>query len=238
MGFRTHFPPPHSDSPRFLPLPYTGGTGAALGTTWAFGVSCCNGSEFFTEAKIKAASKAYAPFLTDRLECSGDMQGAASLRVDNISSCIGEWGYEFQAFAASDPHFVAQPCVNLTMATKLANKQPPKDRHEALQWMNAYYDCRKQIGRQQAGGRPAGLMDLIGHYFYSGLGLERGGATVVATEIQENIDSIQFHLALTRGVARQANLPWAVDVSPWLGFRTWVDRIVLSDRRKQYDLRT
>jgi hypothetical protein len=105
------------------------------------------------------------------------------------------------------------------MATKLTLKQTPKDRHEALAWMNAYYDCRKQNARNQDAS--GGEMDLIGHYFYSGLGLERGGATVVASEIQENIDSIQFHWALTRGVARQAGLPWAIDVSPWdAGFIT------------------
>ena len=133
--------------------------------------------------------------------------------MQNISSCIGEWGYEFHAFAQNNPSFASQPCVDMTMATKLAHNQVPRDRHEALTWMNAYYDCRKQNARDQ--DQHGGTMDLIGHYFYSGLGLERGGATVVASEIQENIDSIQFHWALTRGVARQFRLPWAIDVSPW-----------------------
>jgi hypothetical protein len=161
---------------QFLPLPYTGGTNASLGKTWVFGVSCCNSSvsshHFFTEAKIKAASQAYAvsggaPLLTQGLECSGCDSTAHNLRVENVSSCIGEWGYEFHEFSERNPQFAAQPCVNLTMATKLSNQIAPTDRHEALQWMNAYYDCRKRTGAQQAHGRPAGLMDLIGHYFYS-----------------------------------------------------------------------
>eukprot|EP01052_Picozoa_sp_SAG31_P010195 SAG31_NODE_550_length_14214_cov_3.054269_7_plen_164_part_00 len=134
---------------------------------------------------------------------------------------VGEWGYEFHSFPEQDPQFRSQPCVSMTMATKIANGQQPRDRHEALSWMNEYYECRKRVGAQQVGNRPAGLMDLVGHYFYSGLGLERGGASVVASEIQENINSIQFHLALTRGAARQFHLPWAVDVSPWFeGFIT------------------
>jgi hypothetical protein len=76
----------------FLPLPYTGGTPKSLGKTWAFGVSCCNSTAgFFSEEKIKAASKHYAPFLTDKLECSGCTSGPQNMRVENISSCIGEW---------------------------------------------------------------------------------------------------------------------------------------------------
>ena len=209
----------------FRPLPYTGGTSAALNKTWVFGVSCCNstGSEssaFFTEGNLKRASAHYAPFLTPRLECTG-CSGNADPGIErsmNLSSCIGEWGYEFQAFSASNPAFAQQPCVNLTMATKAALNLAPRDRLEALDWMNAYYDCRKRKSRTFGAG---GIMDLIGHYFYSGLGAERGGTTVVAAEIQENINSIQFHLALTRGVARQFALPWAIDVSPWdAGFIT------------------
>eukprot|EP01052_Picozoa_sp_SAG31_P010196 SAG31_NODE_550_length_14214_cov_3.054269_8_plen_896_part_00 len=79
----------------FVSLPYTGGTSSALGATWVLGVSCCNStsSGFFTEEKIRAASRAYsmngAPLLTDKLECSGCTSTAQSLRVENISSCIG-----------------------------------------------------------------------------------------------------------------------------------------------------
>lgn len=68
---------------QFLPLPYTGGTGRSLGKTWVFGVSCCNSTDgFFSEEKIKAASKHYAPFLTDELECSGCTSTASNMRVE------------------------------------------------------------------------------------------------------------------------------------------------------------
>ena len=97
----------------------------------------------------------------------------------------------------------------------------PKDRAEALKFMNAYFDCRTAAVLADSKGPGAvpnaqpKIMNLIGHFFYASFGAQRGKTSVVASEIQENINSIQGHFAFTRGAARQYHLPWAIDVSPW-----------------------
>ena len=37
----------------------------------------------------------------------------------------------------------------------------------------------------------------------------------VGSEVGENIDSIQVHLAFTRGAAKQWSVPWFIDFSGW-----------------------
>jgi hypothetical protein len=71
---------------------------------------------------------------------------------------------------------------------------------EALELMDAYFDCRT-AAVSRAPTDP--IFELIGHYYYGGMGAERGRTAVVGSEIQENINSIQAHFALTRGAARQ-----------------------------------
>ncbi len=43
------------------------------------------------------------------------------------------------------------------------------------------------------------------------------GATVLASEIGENIHGYQLHIAMNRGAARQYNKPWVIDFSSWHG---------------------
>ena len=43
------------------------------------------------------------------------------------------------------------------------------------------------------------------------------GATVLASEIGENIHGYQLHIAMNRGAARQYNKPWVIDLSSWHG---------------------
>ena len=43
------------------------------------------------------------------------------------------------------------------------------------------------------------------------------GATVLASEIGENIHGYQLHIAMSRGAARQYNKPWVIDFSSWHG---------------------
>ena len=136
----------------FLPLPYTGDTPSSLNATWVFGVSCCdyskgrNPNPFFTSANIKRANTHYAPFLTPQLECTGCRN--EPIAAENISNCIGEWGYEFHHFSVTNPAFSSSPCVNITMASLQERwNVVPHDREEAYAFMNRYYDCRKQAAR-------------------------------------------------------------------------------------------
>jgi len=185
---------------QFMPLPYEG-----KDETWATVASCC---DYFNETAVVATSQHYGGLLTPGLECG----------YDSKMGGIGEWGYEFQAFDVQ--HFASSPCVNLTLPSLALVGIKPRTKLEALAKMNAYYDCRLSAATS-APGADSSVFNLIGHYFYAGLGVQRGHTALVASEIQENINSIQCHYALTRGAARQYSLPWAIDVSPWdAGFIT------------------
>lgn len=57
---------------------------------------------------------------------------------------------------------------------------------------------------------------MNGHYcwhHYAGA----AGATVLSSEIGENIHGYQLHIAMNRGAAKQYNCPWTIDFSAWHG---------------------
>lgn len=212
---------------QFLPLPQ----GAGGPATWAMVASCCN---YFNETAVVATSKHYGmphwtsvlmppltsahPNLPSPLGIGGLLTPGVECGYDSKMGGIGEWGYEFQAFDFQ--HFGSSPCVNLTLPSLASAGIKPRTKIEALARMDTYYDCRLAAATSAPGADPT-VLNLIGHYFYAGLGVQRGHTALVASEIQENINSIQAHYALTRGAARQYSLPWAIDVSPWdAGFIT------------------
>ena len=188
----------------YLPLPY-----GEPNTTWAMVASCCGqaNSAVLSAAAVVNTSRHYQ-MLTPTLECAG---ASSSIGGTNVSA-VGEWGYEFEAF--DSVKFASSPCVDKTLPSLAMHGTKPSTKAEALEFMNAYYDCRLETARHLPGAAD-GIFNLIGHYFYAALGVQRGHTAVVASEIQENINSIQAHFALTRGAARQYHIPWAIDVSPW-----------------------
>jgi len=74
------------------------------------------------------------------------------------------------------------------------------------------------------------FVSVNGHYCYQHYACE-WGCDVVGSEVGENINSIQAHIAFTRGAARQYGKPWLMDFSSWYGpsifdedpRRTWGD---------------
>ena len=74
------------------------------------------------------------------------------------------------------------------------------------------------------------FQSINGHYCYQHYACE-WGCDLVGSEVGENINSIQMHIAFTRGAARQYGKPWLMDFSSWYGpsmfdedpRRTWGD---------------
>uniref|UniRef100_A0A0G4HMI3 Uncharacterized protein n=1 Tax=Chromera velia CCMP2878 TaxID=1169474 RepID=A0A0G4HMI3_9ALVE len=65
-----------------------------------------------------------------------------------------------------------------------------------------------------ASGSPSPY-NMIGHYFYGHYGCFFFPCGIVASEIGENISSIEAHIAFTRGAARQFGKPWGLQFSTW-----------------------
>jgi hypothetical protein len=123
---------------------------------------------------------------------------------------VAEWGYSFHHLKNGQPdgagykHYGGYP-------------QPPRTRAEAAEMVKAYYNRLAADARAKA--KPEELLlfhSINGHYCYQHYGCE-WGADIVGSEVGENINSTQAHLAFTRGAARQYGKPWLIDFSSWYG---------------------
>ncbi len=137
---------------------------------------------------------------------------------------VGEWEYSFHNLKNGQPdgagykHFGGYPA-------------PPQSRAEALDCVRRYYlHLREDALAKATAEQRACFVSVNGHYCYQHYACE-WGCDVVGSEVGENINSIQMHIAFTRGAARQYGKPWLIDFSSWYGpsmfdenpNRTWGD---------------
>ncbi len=123
---------------------------------------------------------------------------------------VAEWGYSFHHLKNGQPdgagykHYGGYP-------------QPPRTRAEAAAVVKAYFNRLAADARAKATPEELRLFSSInGHYCYQHYGCE-WGADIVGSEVGENINSTQAHIAFTRGAARQYGKPWLIDFSSWYG---------------------
>lgn len=113
-----------------------------------------------------------------------------------------EWGYSFT-------HLDGQ-LDGAGRRIQAGYAKPPADRAECLRVIEAF------LQRQYIQGAAHPWASMNGHYpwqHYAGeFGFEQ-----IGSEIGENINSYQWHIALTRGAARQYGRPWFIDFSAWHG---------------------
>jgi hypothetical protein len=130
---------------------------------------------------------------------------------------LGEWGYHYHRLR-TDPNwmrdvlgkdFEAQRNRFLRPSETQGYEPIPKNRREAYDQLRQYFLWH----RQAKGGR---LISVTGHSHYECYAAE-WGASVVGIEVGENIGFTQSKFAFSRGAARQWNLPWSVQMSPWFG---------------------
>jgi hypothetical protein len=130
---------------------------------------------------------------------------------------LGEWGYHFHRLrpdtnwmrSVLGADFDARKDRFLKEAAGAGYDPVPRDRREAYEQLREYFLWH----RQAKGGR---LISVTGHSHYESYAAE-WGAAVVGLEVGENIGFTQSKFAFARGAARQWNLPWTVQVSPWFG---------------------
>ncbi len=113
-----------------------------------------------------------------------------------------EWGYSFT-------HLDGQ-LDGAGRRIQAGYAKPPADRAESLRVIESF------LQRQYIQGAAHPWASMNGHYpwqHYAGeFGFEQ-----IGSEIGENINSYQWHVALTRGAARQYARPWFIDFSAWHG---------------------
>jgi hypothetical protein len=123
---------------------------------------------------------------------------------------VAEWGYSFHHLKNGEPdgagykHYGGYP-------------HPPRTRADAAEMVKAYFNRLAADARAKAKPEELAFFSSVnGHYCYQHYGCE-WGADIVGSEVGENINGIQAHIAFTRGAARQYGKPWLIDFSSWYG---------------------
>lgn len=168
----------------------------AAGRTFTVTSTCC-GYGVFTPAAVANASEAHGLFDVPCLPDSWPV--------------LAEWGYEFM----NDEHNIFPVCGNATVAGR---GRVPTTREEAVSWLSEYWVCRSSASRSDANATASSaIVSEIGHYLFAGLSATfPNGPVIPGSEVGENINSINLHLAVTRGVARAAAAPFLIDFSSWM----------------------
>jgi hypothetical protein len=169
-------------------------TGASLVLT-----STCCGYGPYTPEAVSAASARFGLF---DVPCIEDAAFGVPI--------LAEWGYEW----LNNQDHIFPICGNLTEA---AYAHPPASRQEALARMALYFECRALDARGPTLPVSTPLVSEIGHYLLAGQSVALGTAfqVIPGSEIGENINSINLHLAASRGAARPQNTSFLIDFSSW-----------------------
>ncbi len=123
--------------------------------------------------------------------------------VSAVSSVIAaEWGYSFT-------HLDGQ-VDGAGRAIEAGYPEPPEDRAACLKVIEAF------LHRQYLRGAGHPWASMNGHFPWHHYAAEFG-FDQIGSEIGENINNYQWHIALTRGAARQYARPWFMDFSAWHG---------------------
>lgn len=167
--------------------------------TWVQTSTCC-GYGVFTPAAVAAASSLYGLF--------------DEACLPDAWPVLAEWGYEFM----DDSSGTFPVCGNLSLA---AHGRAPATRAEAKEWLGLYWACRAADTRAQANATvDVDIVSEVGHFFFAGMSgtfaTPGSGIVIPGAEVGENINSIQLHLAASRGAARQGGTPFLIDFSSWL----------------------
>lgn len=116
-----------------------------------------------------------------------------------------EWGYAAVTFDKG-----ATTGWGSYVSENVFRENPPTSRRDALVKLKQFVQTVFKVKT----GEP--WTSNNGHYpwhHYAG----EFGATVIASEIGENIHNYQYQIAMNRGAARQYQTPWAVSFSFWHG---------------------
>ena len=114
---------------------------------------------------------------------------------------VSEWGYSFHHLKNGQPDGAGYKHYGGYPNLRARAPRPPK-------WLKRDYNRLATDARSKA--KPEELLlfsSINGHYCYQHYACQ-WGADIVGSEVGENINSIQAHLAFTRGAARQYGKPW------------------------------
>jgi len=140
----------------------------------------------------------------DREKVEASILGHALGEFDSAiaKTMAAEWGYSFT-------HLDGQR-DGAGLDIQAGYPTPPAQRADCLPVIEAF------LHRQYIRGAPHPWASMNGHFPWHHYAAEFG-FDQIGSEIGENINNYQWHIALTRGAARQYARPWFIDFSAWHG---------------------
>ncbi len=154
-----------------------------------------------------------------RLEVENALTHTVSLhRVDSEGfpvPMVGEWDYSCIHLSGSEIDGAGLPRSGFPCFDSLQGCDDPPHAGVAYDRAWAYHGARRDH-EYAAYPTAKGFIDHTGHYLFPHYSASWGGNLVVS-ELGENINSVQAHIAFLRGASRQFGVPWGTDFSPWFG---------------------
>ncbi len=157
------------------------------------------GFEF--EVEISSLGTSYDP---EKVKSSIENLELGTYEPMRSPSGVYEWGYSFT-------HLDGQT-DGAGEKIEAGYKTPPGSRAEALRVIESFL-LRQYLG---GGESPRPWISVNGHYMWHHYAGEFGFG-ILGSEVGENINSYQMHVAFNRGAAVQYGVPWAIDFSAWHG---------------------
>lgn len=154
---------------------------------------------FQFEIQISSLGSSYDPEQV-RQSIRGHNLGEYDSAVSKVMAA--EWGYSFT-------HLDGQ-MDGAGRRIKAGYATPPTNRAECLKVIEAF------VKRQYIARADHPLASMNGHFPWHHYAAEFG-FDQIGSEIGENINNYRWHVALTRGAARQYARPWFMDFSAWHG---------------------
>ena len=140
--------------------------------------------------------------------------GATTLTGADTASVqvISEWDYSCLRIPTGSTDGSGLPRSSFPCFDSLQGCSAPATDAAAIARLQAYYQAR--LAALPAGSKK--VISTTGHFFFQLYGAE-WGADLIQSEVGENINSTQTHIAFSRGAARQYGKPWGLDESSWYG---------------------
>lgn len=127
-----------------------------------------------------------------------------------------EWGYTVLNLATGQYDGSGRKINNIYLdnLASIANREQALSK--IMEFVKQQYGYRVDENTWQTIEQGYPWYSMNGHHcWHHYAGAE--GASVLSSEIGENIHGYQLHIAMNRGAAKQYNRPWAIDFSSWHG---------------------
>lgn len=170
-------------------------------------------SGFAVEIEVNSLG-AYRTYDTTIKSIEKHQIGEYTTKLPNIRAA--EWGYTVLNLATGQYDGSGRKINNVYLDNLVNIHTREQALSKIMEFVKQQYGYRVDDNTWHTIAQGHPWYSMNGHHcWHHYAGAE--GATVLSSEIGENIHGYQLHIAMNRGAAKQYNRPWAIDFSSWHG---------------------